>query len=133
MPEKWFKSIWGIIVKMGLKKTEKYRAECEAIVERLRAILELDADNSFYLCELDGDEEKQRLILELIPEIKVNFGCKKWNNIEHEGQNRLFIVNLIKNVFKHENFLFLNKRVQYVTENNETKNTSRYYVIKKSP
>jgi len=118
---------------MGLKKTEKYRAECEAIVERLRTILELDADNSFYLCELDGNEEKQRRILELVPEIKVCFGCKKWNNIDHEGQNRLFIVNLIKNVFKHENFLFLNKRVQYVAENNETKNTSRYYVIKKSP
>ena len=119
---------------MGLKKTEKYRAECEAIVERLRTILELDADNSFYLCELDGNEEKQRRILELVQEIKVCFYTSSWTGVKAKNTVRPYLT-IVKNVFKNMGYLVLNKRVNIsnnTNKNGEIIKTTRYYIVEKT-
>ena len=50
---------------MRIKLSEKYQNEREDICNRLISILKLDDNNSFLLCDLDNDEEKQNKIIEM--------------------------------------------------------------------
>ena len=50
---------------MRIKLSEKYQTEREDICARLISILQLDANNSFLLCDLDDNIEKQQKILEM--------------------------------------------------------------------
>lgn len=51
-----------IFYRMRTKLSEKYPQERENICKRLIEILEIDpADNSFLLCYLDEDKEKQAI------------------------------------------------------------------------
>ena len=55
---------------MREKLCDKYKVEREEICKRLIDILKLDANNSFVLCELDKDTEKQTAILGMKEEIQ---------------------------------------------------------------
>ena len=50
---------------MRVKLCEKYKTEREEICKKLIEILELDTNNSFILCELDSNIEKQNKIMEM--------------------------------------------------------------------
>ena len=48
---------------MRIKLSEKYQKEREDICNKIITILELKEDNTFLLCELDEDIEKQNKLL----------------------------------------------------------------------
>jgi len=60
---------------MRIKLSEKYQNEREDICKRLISILKLDDTNSFLLCDLDEDTEKQNQITEMKEEIQKYFAC----------------------------------------------------------
>lgn len=62
---------------MREKLSEKYKVEREEICKKLIDILKLDANNSFVLCELDEDTEKQTAILGMKEEIQKCFACSE--------------------------------------------------------
>ena len=51
-------------------KSELYKKEQEEIVDKIVGILDLENKNSYTLYELDNNEEIQKKIMELIPEIR---------------------------------------------------------------
>ena len=54
-------------------KSELYKKEQNEICDKIITILNIDSNSSFILKELDNDEEKKKMILELIPDIKKYF------------------------------------------------------------
>ncbi len=50
---------------MRIKLSDKYQNEREEICNKIITILNLKEDNTFLLCELDEDIEKQNKILEM--------------------------------------------------------------------
>jgi hypothetical protein len=51
-------------------KSELYKKEQEEIVDKIIAILDLENKKSYTLYELDNNEEIQKQIMDLIPEIR---------------------------------------------------------------
>ena len=51
-------------------KSELYKKEQEEIVDKIIKILDLENKKSYTLYELDKNEEIQKQIIELIPEIR---------------------------------------------------------------
>ena len=58
---------------MRIKLSEKFQNEREDICNKIINILELDENNSFLLCELDNDTEKQNNILLMKEDIQKYF------------------------------------------------------------
>ena len=51
-------------------KSELYKKEQEEIVDKIIEILDLENNNIINLCDLDENNDKQKQIMELIPEIR---------------------------------------------------------------
>ena len=51
-------------------KSELYKKEQEEIVDKIIKILNLENNNIINLCDLDNEYDKQKQIMELIPEIR---------------------------------------------------------------
>lgn len=115
---------------MGTKKADKYRIDRDNITTQIREILQLDKDNAFYLYELENDEEKQRQIMALTPQIKIYFPAANWNRVNVNNNVRPYLA-IIRNVFKKQGYLFVNNRANYTKETGEKVLTSRYFIIKK--
>ena len=111
---------------MRIKKSEKYTTEREDIINRALEILQLDEDKSFILYEIDKDIEKQNRIIELVIDIKRYFASSYWNG----NTVRPYLI-IIRNLFKNQGFLFINKSFLYNTGENGKVKTIRYYIIKK--
>ena len=111
---------------MRIKKSEKYTNEREDIINRALEILRLDEDKSFILYEIDKDIEKQNRIIELVIDIKRYFASSYWN-----GNTVRPYLTIIRNLFKNQGFLFINKSFLYNTGENGKVKTIRYYIIKK--
>ena len=111
---------------MRIKKSEKYTTEREDIINRALEILQLDEDKSFILYEIDKDIEKQNRIIELVIDIKRYFASSYWN-----GNTVRPYLTIIRNLFKNQGFLFINKSFLYNTGENGKVKTIRYYIIKK--
>ena len=115
---------------MRIKKSEKYTNERENIINRALEILQLDEDKSFILYEFDKDIEKQNRIIELAIDIKRYFASSYWNGINDKNTVRPYLT-IIRNLFKNQGFLFINKSFLYNTGENGKVKTTRYYIIKK--
>ena len=60
-------------------KTELYINERQIILEKIFEILNIDdSNNTFFLKDLDNDNNKQNLILELELDIRKYFVCGHW-------------------------------------------------------
>jgi hypothetical protein len=64
-------------------KSELYKKEQEEIIDKIVKILDLENNNSYTLYELDNNEEIQKQIMELIPEIRKWFS---FNNMKAVGE-----------------------------------------------
>jgi hypothetical protein len=58
-------------------KSELYKKEQEEIADKIIDILELDEDNQITLHELDNDKDKQKKILDMIPNMRKYFAFNK--------------------------------------------------------
>ena len=50
-------------------KSELYKKEQEEIVDKIISILDLENNNIINLCDLDNEYDKQKQIMDIIPEI----------------------------------------------------------------
>ena len=64
-------------------KSELYKKEQEEMCEKIIGILDLPETNTITLYELDNDKEKQKKIIELIPDIRKYFS---FNSIKAVGE-----------------------------------------------
>ena len=64
-------------------KSELYKKEQDEIVEKIITILDLENKNTYTLYELDNNEEIQKQIIEIIPEIRKWFS---FNNMKAVGE-----------------------------------------------
>lgn len=64
-------------------KSELYKKEQEEIVDKIISILDLENNNIINLCDLDNEYDKQKQIMELIPEIRKWFS---FNNMKAVGE-----------------------------------------------
>jgi len=64
-------------------KSELYKKEQEEICDKIIEILDLPETNTITLYELDNDKEKQKKIMELIPNIRKYFS---FNNMKAVGE-----------------------------------------------
>lgn len=115
---------------MRIKKAEKYKCECDEITEKVIDILDLDRDNSFILYDFDRDIKKQEKIKDLSYDIKKYFASSYWNGINEKKTLRPYLT-IVRNLLKKQGFLFINKNINYNTENGKVK-TTQYFIIKKT-
>ena len=64
-------------------KSELYKKEQEEIVDKIITILDLENKTEYTLYELDKNEEIQKQIMELIPEIRKYYA---FNNMKAVGE-----------------------------------------------
>jgi hypothetical protein len=64
-------------------KSELYKKEQDCIIDKIISILDLENKNTYTLYELDKNEEIQKQIMELIPEIRKWFA---FNNMKAVGE-----------------------------------------------
>ena len=64
-------------------KSELYKKEQEEIVDKIIFILDLENNNIINLCDLDNEYDKQKQIMELIPEIRKYYS---FNGIKAVGE-----------------------------------------------
>lgn len=64
-------------------KSELYKKEQEEIVDKIIEILDLENNNIINLCDLDEYNDKQKQIMELIPEIRKYYS---FNGIKAVGE-----------------------------------------------
>ena len=82
------------------QKNVLYKKEQENILEDIINILNLDADNSTTLYELDTNIIKQKKILDLIPVIRKYFTTKNIIGAKEPEQCKRPYLSIIKNIVK---------------------------------
>jgi hypothetical protein len=110
-------------------KTELYTNERQIILNKIFEILDINENNNtFYLGDLDADEEKQNQILELEVDIKKNFVCGSWACFANDNIKRK-VLSIIKNLMKAMNFNMIPKR-KLIKKDNISYRDTIYYFIK---
>ena len=93
-------------------KSELYKKEQDSIIDKIISILDLENKNTYTLYELDKNEEIQKQIMELIPEIRKWFA---FNNIKAVGEPERIKrpwLSIIKNLLKSK-YTIENKEQQF--------------------
>ena len=81
-------------------------------------------NNKFLLYELDNDENKQKEILALEPEIKKYFICGKWSCFKNDNIKNKSL-SIVKSLIKEQGMRIM------ITENIiESKRTKVYHIVK---
>lgn len=115
---------------MRVKLCEKYKTEREEICKKLIEILELDANNSFILCELDADIEKQNKIMEMKDEIQKCFACSTISSFKPNFECKRPYLNIVKSILRSQNYLFNSSSIVVKLENGESKSTKKYHIFR---
>ena len=102
---------------MRIKLSEKYKVEREDVCKKLIDIIELDANNTFLLCELDNDIEKQTKILEMKEEIQKVFACSTVSSFKPNFECKRPYLNIIRSILRKQNYTF--KRSEIEKSNND--------------
>ena len=112
-------------------KTDLYTKEREIILYEIFKILNINEENNtFYLKDLDDDEDKQNQILELESDIRKYFACSHWACFNNHNIKRK-VLSIIKNVGKIMNYnIMSNRKYRKCEENNTKYRDTIYYFIK---
>ena len=112
-------------------KTDLYTKEREIILHKLFKILNINEENNtFYLKDLDDDEDKQNQILELEVDIRKYFASAHWACFNNHNIKRK-VLSIIKNVGKIMNYNIISNRKYRKCEETNTKYRDKiYYFIK---
>uniref|UniRef100_A0A6C0DHK2 Uncharacterized protein n=1 Tax=viral metagenome TaxID=1070528 RepID=A0A6C0DHK2_9ZZZZ len=81
-------------------KSELYKKEQEEIVDKIIAILDLENKKSYTLYELDKNEEIQKQIMELIPEIRKWYSFNNMKAVGEPEKRKRPWLSIIKNLIK---------------------------------
>ena len=114
---------------MRIKLSEKYQNEREEICNKIITILELTEDNTFLLCELDEDIEKQNKLLELKEEIQKYFACSTISSFKPNFECNRPYLNIIRSILRKQNYTFIGNDYTIKINNIPTK-TIKYIIFR---
>jgi len=81
-------------------KSELYKKEQEEIVDKIIGILDLENKKSYTLYELDNNEEIQKQIMELIPEIRKWYSFNGMKAVGDQERIKRPWLSIIKHLIK---------------------------------
>ena len=81
-------------------KSELYKKEQEEIVYKIISILDLENKTEYTLYELDKNEEIQKKIMELIPEIRKYYAFNNLKAVGEPNKRKRPWLSIIKNLLK---------------------------------
>ena len=96
-------------------KSELYKKEQEEIVYKIISILDLENKTEYTLYELDKNEEIQKKIMELIPEIRKYYSFNNLKAVGEPNKRKRPWLSIIKNLLKTK-YNIVSKDFQF-TEN----------------
>jgi len=114
---------------MRIKLSEKYPTEREDVCNKIITILNLKEDNTFLLCDLDEDLEKQNKILELKEEIQQYFACSTISSFKPNFDCKRPYLNIIRSILRKQNYNFIGNDYT-IKINNIPKKTIKYLIFR---
>ncbi len=114
---------------MRIKLSEKYLTEREEICNKIITILDLKEDNTFLLCELDEDIEKQNKIMDLKEEIQKYFACSTISSFKPNFDCKRPYLNIIRSILRKQNYNFIGNDYT-IKINNIPKKTIKYVIFR---
>ena len=114
---------------MRIKLCDKYKQEREEICKRLIDILKLDDNQSFILCELESDTEKQTEILNMKNEIQKCFACSEISSFKPNFECKRPYLNIVRSILRKQGYTFISTDID-VKINNELKRTKKYIIFR---
>ena len=81
-------------------KSELYKKEQDEIIDKIITILDLENKNTYTLYELDKNEEIQKQIMELIPEIRKWFSFNGIKAVGEPSKIKRPYLSIIKHLIK---------------------------------
>ena len=115
---------------MRVKLCDKYKIEREAICKRLIEILQLDANNSFLLCDLDTDIEKQTAILDMKDEIQKCFAVSSIATFKPDRECKRPYLNIVRAILRQEGYFFEGKEYSEKIEIDKIRRTKKYFIFR---
>lgn len=97
---------------MRTKLSEKYNDEREQICNKLIDILQLDNNNSFLLCDLDSDIEKQQKIMEMKDEINCYFACSTISSFKPNFNCKRPYLNIVRSILRKQGYIFERSEIE---------------------
>jgi hypothetical protein len=109
-------------------KTELYTNEQQIILNKIFEILNIDENNNtFYLSDLDADEEKKNKILELESDIKKYFACAAWACFNNTNIKRK-VLSIIRNLVKIMDYNVISNRKFRKKDDIKYRDTIYYFI-----
>ena len=106
-------------------KSELYKKEQEEIVDKIISILDLENNNIINLCDLDNEYDKQKKIMELIPEIRKYYSFNGIKAVGEPNKIKRPWLSIIKHLIKKKyNIISLD---HHFTENGKHIRTQKYF------
>ena len=115
---------------MRTKLCEKYQTEREDICSRLISILQLDNNNSFLLCNLDDNIEKQQQILEMKDEIQKYFACSTISSFKPGFECKRPYLNIVRSILRKQDYVFDCGTTFTKIENGIYKTSTKYKIFR---
>ena len=115
---------------MRAKLCNKYKIEREESCNKLIDILMLDTNQSFLLCELDTDIEKQDKIMAMKEEIQKCFACSTISSFKQNFECKRPYLNIVRGILRKEGYTFENNNILFKLENGNYKKTMRYKIFR---
>ena len=115
---------------MRTKLCDKYKVEREDICKRLIDILKLDDNNSFLLCDLDTDTDKQEKIMAMKEEIQKCFACSEISSFKPNFECKRPYLNIVRGILRKQGYTFENIDIELKMDNNIYKRTMKYKVFR---
>jgi hypothetical protein len=115
---------------MRVKLCEKYRVEREEICKKLITILKLDEQNSFLLCDLDTDIEKQTAIMNMKEEIQRCFAVSSIATFKPDRDCKRPYLNIVRGILRQEGYTFECGTTYKTIESGIYKTATKYKVFR---
>ena len=112
-------------------KSELYKKEQNEIIDKIINILQLDDDNSITLYELDTNKNKQKSILDLIPDIRKYFKVKGIIGAKEPDRCKRPYLSIIKHLTKSKYHIYHSDYRLKMDSQKDKIRTKKYIFIKK--
>ena len=116
---------------MRTKLSEKYQKERDEICDKMIAIIGLSEDNTFLLCDLDNDLEKQTAILNMKDEIQKCFASSELSILKPHFICKRPYLNIIRGILRKQGYTFTGNDYWEKYDNGLLKRTIIYKVFRK--
>ena len=115
---------------MRIKLSEKYQTEREDICNKLINILQLGEDNTFLLCDLDNDIEKQNQILDMKEEIQKYFACSTISSFKPNFDCKRPYLNIVRSILRKQQYIIEINDYCIKYENGLIRKTMKYKIFR---